>query len=122
MKQQQQQWHVFQFFSAHQKKVLILLFDFYPPHQGHIVFGRTVSPFVSLFVRNNLNISHIIRLVRVKAFIFHISIPCDKTFLLVPSSRSSVKVKYQGNSIRKNGCCGGISVSKTHIVYLCKTR
>ena len=36
------------------------------------------------------------------------SIPCDKTFLLVPSSRSSVKVKYQGHSFRKN-CEGAVA-------------
>ena len=37
-------------------------------------------------------------LVRLRAFIFHMSIPCDKTFLVVASSRPSVdvKVKYQG--------------------------
>ena len=42
-------------------------------------------------------------LVRVRAFIFHMSIPCDKTFLLVPSSRSSLKVKFsfQGHTLLK---------------------
>ena len=51
----------------------------------------------------NFYIGHIFRLVRIRAFIFHTSIPCDKTFWLVPSSRSSVKfkVKYQGHSFRK---------------------
>ena len=48
---------------------------------------------------------------------FHIYIPWDKTFSLEPKSRSSVKVKvkYQGHSFqkgKKNGCCGGISVSE----------
>ena len=46
-------------------------------------------------------------------------IPCDKTFLLVPTSRSSVKVKvnYQGHSFRKNGHCGSISVSQTQLDF-----
>ena len=42
------------------------------------------------------------------------SIPCDNNFLLVQSSRSSLKVKinYQGHGFRKkNGLYGGISVS-----------
>ena len=45
-----------------------------------------------------------------QAFIFRMSIPCDKTFLLVPSSRSNIKV-----TVFKNGCCGGISVSQTQL-------
>ena len=49
------------------------------------------------------------------------SIPCDKTFMLVLSLRSSVrvKVKYQGHSFRKNGHFGGIGVSQTHLVHFC---
>ena len=43
------------------------------------------------------------------------------THLLVSRSRSSatVKVKYQGHFLKKNGCFGGImiSVSQTHLVY-----
>ena len=39
------------------------------------------------------------------------SIPCDKTFLLIPSSRSSVKVEFS-----KNGHSGAIHVSQTHLV------
>ena len=56
---------------------------------------------------------------RLRAFIFHMSIPCDKTFLLVLSSKASikVKVKYQGHSFRKNGHCRGIGVSQTHLVH-----
>ena len=46
------------------------------------------------------------------------SIPSNKTFLLVTSSRSSVKVRYQGYSFQKNGHCGGISVSQTHSLSL----
>ena len=69
--------------------------------QGHIVFGPPVCPCVHLCVCNNFYIGHIFWLVRLKAFIFHMSIPCDKTSLLVPSSRSSVKVKYQSCSFWK---------------------
>ena len=45
-----------------------------------------------------------------RTFIFHMCIPCDKTFLLVPSSRSSVKVKYQGYSFlkKKMAVAGGL--------------
>ena len=64
----------------------------------------SARPFVRLFVRKNFYMGHIFSLVRVRAFIFHVSIPCEKTFLLVSSSRSSVKVevKYQGHSFRNN--------------------
>ena len=50
---------------------------------------------------------------------FHMSISCDKTFLLVPSLRSSVKVmvKYQGHSFRMNGCSWGNSVSQIQLVF-----
>ena len=52
------------------------------------------------------------------AFVFHMSMPCDKIFLLVPSSRSSVKVKNQGHSFGKMAVgVGGISVSQTQLVY-----
>ena len=51
-----------------------------------------------------------------KAFIFLIYIPWVKTLYLVPKSRSSVKVKYEGHSLRKNGNCRGIHVSQTHLV------
>ena len=34
-------------------------------------------------------------------FIFHMCIPWGKTLSLVPKSRSSVKVKYQGHSFQK---------------------
>ena len=65
----------------------------------HIVLGRSVRPSVRLSGKELLH-WHIFLLVRVRAFIFHMSIyvSCVKTFLLVPSSRSSfkVKVEYQG--------------------------
>ena len=41
--------------------------------------------------------------------------------LMVPSSRSSVKVKYQGHSFLKNGHCGGISVFLKHSLLSCNT-
>ena len=42
----------------------------------------------------------------------------NKTFLFVPSLRSSVKVEYQGHSFRKSGDCEGICVSQTQLVFL----
>ena len=77
--------------------------QFYAPASldwGHIVFGLSDCRCIC-FVRKNFNIGHIFWLVRLRAFIFHMSICCDKTFLLVPSSRSSVEVKYQGHSFRE---------------------
>ena len=53
------------------------------------------------------------------AFIFHIYILWDKALISVPESRSSVKVKYQGPSFRKIGCCGGFCVSQRHLVSHC---
>ena len=49
------------------------------------------------------------------------SIPCNKTFMLVPSSRSSVKVKvkYQGHSFRKNGRCAALGFHKHILFFLC---
>ena len=35
------------------------------------------------------------------AFLFHLFVPWGKTLSLVPKSRSSVKVKYQGHSFRE---------------------
>ena len=46
------------------------------------------------------------------------SLPCDNNFLLAPSSRSPVKVKYQSHSFGKNGRCWDIGVSQTHLVRL----
>ena len=82
---------------------------------GHIVFSPPICPFICMFVRKNFYIGHIFRLVRLTAF----SIPCDKTFLLIPSSRSSVKVKYQGHSFKKNCSFGDIGVSQTQLVFYC---
>ena len=73
---------------------------FYAPtsiDRWHIFFSLSFCPFSHLFVRKNFYISHIFLLVTVRAFIFDtIILPCDKTFLLVTSSMSYVKVKYQG--------------------------
>ena len=77
---------------------------------------------VRLFVRTKYYTGHIFWLLRFGALIFHMSIPCDKTFLLVSSSRSSVRVKYQGHSFRKNGRCGGIGVSQKHLVFFLQTK
>ena len=45
---------------------------------------------------------------------FHMRIPCDKTFLLVPSSRLSVKVKveYQGHNFQKMAVEGAFMFHK----------
>ena len=51
-----------------------------------------------------------------RAFIFYMCIPWGD-FSLVPRSRSSVKGKYQGHNFRKNGGCGGIHVSQTHLMF-----
>ena len=75
----------------------------------------SVRPFVRLFLRKNFCMGRLFLLVSVRAFVFHMSIPCDKTFLLVPSSKSSfkVKVEYQGHDLeKKNGHCGGIRFHK----------
>ena len=41
------------------------------------------------------------------------------THVVVPRSRPSVnvEVKYPGHNLKKNGCCGGILVSLTHLVF-----
>ena len=48
-----------------------------------------------------------------RAFIFHVYIPWGKALSLVLKSRSSVKVKYQGHSFRKNGCSGAFVFKNT---------
>ena len=83
---------------------------------GHIVFGLSVR----LFVHMNVYIGPSFGMVSDRAFICHICIPWGKTFPFVPKPRLSVKVKvkYQGHSFRKkNGRCGGISVSQTQLVF-----
>ena len=57
---------------------------------------QSKSLFKVIFIEikpQNFNIGRTFWLVRVRAFIFHMSIPCDKTVLLAPSSRTSVKAK-----------------------------
>ena len=76
---------------------------FYAPasiDQGQMVFDLSVCLF---FVSKNFLHWPYLWLVRVRTFIFHMSIPCDKTSLFVPSSRSSVKVnvEYQGHNFQK---------------------
>ena len=81
---------------------------------GNIVFDLSVH----LFIDKKLYLGHSFWTVSDRAFIFHIYIPWGKTISLVQKSRSSVKVKvkYQSHSFRKNGLCGGTSVSQTHLV------
>ena len=54
-----------------------------------------------------------------RAFIFHVYMyfPWGKTLSLEVKPRSSVKVKYQGHSFRKNGCFWDIHVSQTHLFF-----
>ena len=57
-------------------------------------------------------------LLKIRTFIFHMSIPCEYLFLIL-SSRPSFNVKYQRNTFReKKGRCGTIGVSPTHLVSL----
>ena len=60
--------------------------------QVYIVFGPSICLSVCSFVWKNFYIGHIFWLVRVRTFKFHISIPCDKSFLLVSRSKSNIKV------------------------------
>jgi hypothetical protein len=52
----------------------------------HIVFGLSVCSSVCLFVRQsvckNFNIGHIFLMVSDRAFVFNMSVPCEKTFIL----------------------------------------
>ena len=84
--------------------------------RGHIVFG----PSVRLFVRKSVTLA-IFLLLRVRAFICHMSIPCDKNFLFVPSSRSSVKVKveFQGHNLQKMAVAGHWRFTNTSCFCLC---
>ena len=43
--------------------------------------------------------------------------PCDKTFLLVQSLGSSVKVEYQGHNLKKNDVAGALVFHK-HILFV----
>ena len=69
---------------------------------GHIVFALSVSLFVS-YSQKNFNIGHNFRMVSDKAFMFHMHVPCGKTFSFVPGSRSSSTVKdiNQGHIFQK---------------------
>ena len=71
-----------------------------------------------LFVCKNFYIGHNFCVVSDGAFIFHTYIPWVEPFSLVPKSSSSVKVKYQGHSFQKSGCCMGICVSQPHLVFI----
>ena len=50
-----------------------------------------------------------------RAFIFHKCIPWGKTLSLVAKSRSSVKVKYQGNSFEKMAIVGTLVFHKHNL-------
>ena len=100
--------------------LLSCIFSFLCPcidRWGHIVFGLSVclshSLSVSLLVHKNIYISHIFQLVRFRTFIFHVSIPC-----LVPSSRSSAKIKleYQNHNFQKIPVAGAFMFHE-HILF-----
>ena len=112
-------WNIFTFIFLFNIDYLSIFFVPCIDRSGAYSFFLDCFLVVLLFVRKNFYIGHSFWLVRVKAIIFHMSIPCYKIFLLVPSSRSSVKVtvKYQGHSFRKNGHSRGIGVSQTHCVF-----
>ena len=60
----------------------------------HIVF--ILSVFLSVCLQKKpFNIGHDFLMVSDRAFIFHMRIPCGKTFSLVTRSRSSIKVKVE---------------------------
>ena len=45
-------------------------------------------------------------------YIFQMCIPCGKTLSLIPRSRSSVKVKYQGHIFQKKAVTGALVFHK----------
>ena len=105
--------------TACQQSCFCDIFYFYAPasiDRGHIVFGLLFCLSVHLFVCKNFYTGHVFWFVRVKVFIFHTSIPCDKTFLLVPSRKSSVKVEYQGHNFQKMTVAGALVFHK-HILF-----
>ena len=67
---------------------------------GSSAWSRSVSS-SSSFKNNSLKLAVFFLFVRVRAFISHRSIPCDKTFLLVPSSKLSAKVSFEGHTPTK---------------------
>ena len=92
--------------------------------RGHIVLPMFVHPSVRLPVRlsaqtyhENLTFSHYSQ----TRLIFGMKAHLSDTHPLVPRSRSSAKVyvKYQGHVSQKMGVSGGITVSQTHLVFIC---
>ena len=85
--------------------------------QGHIhvVFAGSVCPFVCLSAKN-FKIGHNFRTLSDRAFLFHMCIPCGKTFSLVSRSSVKVKIKYQTREIRKMAIAGTFVFNK-HILF-----
>ena len=91
--------------------------------QGHD--SRSRSVFKVILVQNaNFNTRHNFWMTWHRTCIFCMWISCDQTLMMLPNSRSSlkVKIKYQGHSFLKNSRCGGIHASQTHFVLLWKSR
>ena len=76
------------------KKLSLLIYaPMISKDQGHFVLPLSVC--LSETLTFKLNIGHNSQIVSDRALIFHMCIPFDKTFPLVPISRSSFKVKHQ---------------------------
>ena len=65
----------------------------YTPHRGslggYIGITLSVCPSIRLSVQSKLNLGYNFWTKRDKAFILHMCVPCDKTFLLVPKILTS---------------------------------
>ena len=109
-------------FSQHLLQFDIVCFQHYVNHAGDQSFHPSVRAFLRFLGQGHLSRSsiksssspppppqkkkkkkkncNIFRMVSDTAFIFHMCIPCGKTFSVVPRSRSSIKVKikYQGHN------------------------
>ena len=78
----------------------------------------SVCPLLCRFVRKRtFDVASNFWMVTDRAYIimFHMCIPCGKSFSSVPRSKSSVKakVKYEGHNLQKNGRNIGIYISQT---------
>ena len=81
----------------------------------------SVCPFVCLFVLKNFYIGYIFWLVRLRAFMFNMSIPCDKNlgvgtkFKVISQGQIS---RSQFSKKRKNGRCGALVFHKHNLLTL----
>ena len=98
---------------------------FMPPHRqiGAYSFWSvrvSVFSFVRLFASRNFYIGHSFLMVSNRAFIFDICLPLCKPLSLVPKSRSSVKVKYQGHSFLQKMAVAAAFIYHKHNLFLFK--